>query len=431
MKQALALVRSLWTSRQLRGKLLATLGLAALFRFFAHVPLLGVDLVQVRSLLQSNQLLGVLNIFSGGTLQNFSVTAVGMSPYITASILVQISGLFLPKVKEMQRESEATRAQLSQITRFLTLPVAVVQSLSLLLLLRSQGLLTANDPVQFIAMILSLVSGAVLVMWMSELITRYGIGNGTSWIIFLGIVSQIPLSLAQTWSLRGAVSTTTLVLLAAGLLALVLSVVFMNEAVRRVPIQQARRQRGSSVYGSSLSHLPLKVNQFGVMPIIFALPLLALPTTIGTLFINWSQSPVWLADQARLWQIWFTPGNTVYNTLYFILVFVFTFFSIYVYFQPQEFADDLKKSGTFIPGVRPGKPTAEFLVRVLSRVSFLGGAYLAVIALLPLLAQRFTGVTTLSLGGTGLLIVVSVVLETMRSVQAQLVEDKYDRYLEV
>lgn len=413
----------------MRDQLLATIALTVLFRFLAHIPLFGVDVAQLRQLFASNQFLGVLNIFSGGTLANFSLMAVGISPYITASILVQVSGLFFPKIKEMQRESDATRAQLSMITRYLTVPIAVLQSLSLLFLLRSQNLLTATAPVEFMVMILSLVAGAMVVMWIGELITKHGVGNGISWIIFVGIISQIPVSFSQTWSLRSAVGSAALLGMALGLAALVVSVVFMQEAVRRIPIQQARRQRGTSSYGSSMSHIPIKVTQFGVMPIIFALPVLTLPSTLGTLLLNVPQTPGWLVAMARNWQVWFNPASPVYNTLYFILVFAFTFFSIFVYFQPKDFAEDLKKSGTFVPGVRPGKPTAQLLMNVLLRVSFIGGLYLGVVAVLPLVAQNATGINTLSIGGTGLLIVVSVVLETMRQVQAQLVHDQYDQYL--
>lgn len=429
MKQIVDTLTSIWNSRQVRDKLFATLALTVLFRFLAHVPLFGVDITQLQQLFQTNNLLGVLNLFSGGTLANFSLMAVGIGPYITASILVQISGVFFPKVKEMQRESEATRAQLTQITRLLTVPAAILQSVSLLFLLRSQNLLLASTPLEFIAMIASLVAGAVVVMWVGELITRYGVGNGISWIIFIGIVSQIPVSITQTWALRDTINSATLWAMLFGLAAIMVSVVYMNEAVRRIPIQQARRQRGSNVYGGSMSHIPIKVTQFGVMPIIFALPVLALPSTVATLLLNVQNMPGAVVAAARVMQVWFNPASTVYNVLYFVLVFAFTFFSIFVYFQPQEFADDLKKSGAYVPGVRPGKPTAKLLMRVLLRVSFIGGLYLGVVAILPLIAQSATGINTLTVGGTGLLIVVSVVLDTVRQVQSQLVHDQYDRYL--
>lgn len=429
MKHVYDTLRSIWNSSALRGKFLATFALTVLFRFLASIPLIGVDVVRLRELLSGNQFLGVLNIFSGGTLENFSLMAVGVGPFITASIVLQISGLFIPKIKEMQKDSDATRAQLNQWTRFLTVPVAVLQSVSLLVLLRTQGLLTTNSPLVLLIMIASLVAGSAIVMWIGELITRYGIGNGMSWIIFVGIVSQLPLSFAQTWAVRDVVGTQQVLLLFAGLLALMTSVVVMNDAVRRVPIQQARRQRGSNVYGGSMSHLPLKLLQFGVMPIIFALPVLTLPTTVANLIVGWSQSPLWAIDMARNIQIWLNPNSTIYNVLYFLFVFAFTFFSIFVYFQPKDFANDLKKSGTFIPGVRPGKPTAQALMRILLRISFVGGLYLGLVALAPIMAQNWTGVTTLTIGGTGLLIVVSVVLETMRTVQSQLVEDQYEKYL--
>lgn len=429
MKYALSTLRALWHSTELRQKLFYTLALIALFRLIAYIPLFGVDTQQLRALLAGNQFLGVLNIFSGGTLTNFSIGAIGIGPYITASILVQISGLFIPKIKEMQKESEATKAQIQQWIRVLSVPIGVMQSLSLLFLLRSQGLLTATQPLELMTMILSLVAGSVAIMWIGELLTKHGIGNGTSMVIFTGIISQIPTSLIQSWALRGSVGSTTLLGLGGALLFLMASVVFMNEAVRRLPIQQAKRQAGSSQYGGSFSHLPLKVTQFGVMPIIFALPILTLPSTLASLILNTQLTlPDWLVNTARTAQIWFTPGNSVYTWVYFVFVFAFTFFSIFVYFNPKEFAEDLKKSGAYVPGVRPGKPTAQLLMRTLLRIAFVGGLYLAVVAVLPLLAQGYTGVGTLTIGGTGLLIVVSVVLENMQQIQAQLVHDQYDKY---
>lgn len=428
MKQVLQTLRGLWWSKDLRHKLLATLGLTALFRFIAFVPLFGVNIEQLKTLLAGNQFLGILNIFSGGTLANFSVAAVGISPYITASILLQVTGLFIPKLKEMQKESEASRAQLQQWTRFLTVPIGVVQSLSLMFLLRSQGLLTAQQPLDFATMILSLVAGSLVAMWIGELLTKHGIGNGTSWIIFIGIISSIPTSLAQTYALRGFLGNTTVLLVGVALLLLMGSVVFMQQAVRRIPIQQAKRQRGSAIYGGSMSHIPIKVTQFGVMPIIFALPILTLPTTLATLLLN-MDIPTWMANLARQTQALFTPGSTFYTSLYFAFVFAFTFFSIFIYFNPKDFAEDLKKSGAFVPGVRPGKPTAQLLMRILLRVSFVGGLYLAIVAVLPLLAQKYTGISTLTLGGTGMLIVVSVVLDTITQVQSQLVHDRYEEYV--
>lgn len=429
MKFALNTLRSLWSSRQVRGQLLITLALMALFRFFAHVPLVGVDIARLEQLFSANQFLGIINLVSGGTLARFSIMAVGMSPYITASILFQVAGLFIPQIKTMQRESEATRAQLNQWMRLATVPVAVMQSLSLLLLLRSQGLLLDTSPLAFVAMITSLVTGAVVVMWMGELLTKHGIGNGMSWIILVGVLSAVPSSLAQTWSLRETVAPLTMGGIALGFLVVLLSVVFVQESVRRIPVQQAKRLRGDQAYGGAMSHIPVKVNQFGVMPIIFALPLLALPTTVATLVLNLN-APAWLDAWARSWQIWFAPGATVYNVLYFVFVFAFTFFSILVYFNPKDFAEDLKKSGVYVPGVRPGKPTSELLLRILLRVSFLGGLFLGMIALLPLLAQRFTGLNTLTVGGTGLLIVVSVILEALQQAQSKVIQDKYDQYLE-
>ncbi len=430
MKQLGLVLRSIWNSRTIRAKLLAVFALTALFRFLAHVPLPGVDVAQLQSIFAQSQLLGMLDIFSGGTLANFSLLAVGISPYITASILVQVSGLFFPRIKEMQKESEATRAQLTQWMRIFSVPIGVIQSLSLLFLLRSQGLLTVTDPLAMMTMILSLVTGSLVVMWLGEQLTRYGIGNGVSWIIFVGIVSQIPSSLGQTYAMRDSVGTTVLLALALGLAFVMGSVVFMAEAVRRLPLQQAKRTQGNREYGGSITYLPIKVNQFGVMPVIFALPLLTMPVTIATLLMNIQGAPTWVLTLSQQLQLWFRPGDTVYNTLYFLFVFAFTFFSIFVYFNPKDFAEDLKKSGTYVPGVRPGKPTADLLLTILLRLSFIGGLYLGIVALLPILAQSMTGIATVAVGGTGLLIVVSVVLESVQAIQSQLIQDQYDQYLD-
>jgi preprotein translocase subunit SecY len=430
VRQLGLVLRSIWNSRTVRAKLLAVFALTVLFRFLAHVPLSGVDVVKLQAIFAQSQLLGILDIFSGGTLANFSLLAVGISPYITASILVQISGLFFPRIKEMQKESEGTRAQLTQWMRILSVPIGVMQSLSLLFLLRSQELLTATEPLQLMMMIFSLVTGSLIVMWIGEQLTRYGIGNGVSWIIFIGIISQVPTSIAQTYAMRGTVGTTTMLALGLGLAFVMASVVFMAESVRRLPLQQAKRVKGNREYGGAITYLPIKVNQFGVMPVIFALPLLTLPTTIATLLLNVKGAPTAVLMFAQQLQLWFRPGSTIYNSLYFIFVFAFTFFSIFVYFNPKDFAEDLKKSGTYVPGVRPGKPTADLLLTVLLRLSFIGGLYLGIVALLPILAQSLTGIATIAVGGTGLLIVVSVVLESVAAIQSQLIQDQYDQYLD-
>lgn len=419
---------SLWRAPSVRRKIIITIALIALFRLLAHIPLVGVDRLALQNVFANNQLLGIIDLFSGGTLSRFSVIALGVGPYITASILFQVGGLIIPQLKEMQRESDGTRAQLNQWTRLLSVPIAVVQGVSVLTLLRSVNLVTTTQPIFVMSMLGSLVAGSLLALWLGELVTKHGVGNGVSVMIFAGIVSQVPASLAQTVSASGAGIVGNSLWLAVGLILLMVAVVYVSQAERRVPIEQARRARGTSEYGKSRSYLPLKVNQFGVMPIIFALPLLTLPVTIATAVSGWAAAPSWAIAVARDVQIWLNPSSTFYIVAYFALVFIFTFFAISVYFNPVDFSEDLKKSGTYIPTVRPGKPTAVFLQTILNRLAMGGGLYLALVAILPLLAQKATGISTLTVGGTGLLITVSVILEVVKSLESQIIHDEYDRY---
>lgn len=426
MQDILAIVKKLWANAGVRRKLLFTAGIIFVFRLLAHVPVPGVDIFQLRSIFAGNQFLSLLNIFSGGTLSNFSVMAVGINPYITASIILQMGGMVIPKLKEMQKDGESGRERINQYTRFLSVPLAVVQSVSVLALLRSQNLLTASSPLTLVVMILTLVAGAMVLMWLGELVSEYGVGNGISLVLFAGIVSQLPSMFAQVWAASTSDQWLTIIIFSAVLLFVIGSMVFMNEAVRKVTIEYAKRQRGSRQYGGQRTHLPIRVNVAGVLPIIFAISIMLVPSFLSRMMIASGRTD--LLSWGQKIALWFSPTAYPYMILYFITVFAFTYFSAMIFFNAEDIAEELKKSGAFVPGIRPGKATQKFLEYVVTRITLAGAVFLGLVALLPSFAQLWSGVQSLGIGGTSALIVVSVVLETAKQVQSQLVEQNYEQY---
>lgn len=426
MQQIQQFLGRVWHTRQLRNKIAFTALIFLVFRFLAHVPLPGVDVAQLGMLFQTSQFLSLLNLFSGGTLANFSIAAVGISPFITASIIIQLATMVFPKLKEIQKDGESGRERITQYTRFLSLPLAILQSISVLVLLRSQNLLTVSDPLIIITMIITLVAGAMIVMWLGELVTLYGIGNGISMILLGGILSGLPTFAAQlTASAADNVAFTGIV--AAGLLLMIVGlIVFMNEAVRKVTIQYAKRQRGSRVYSNYMTHLPIKVNVSGVMPIIFALSVMLAPAFIARLMVA-SSNPT-LIDWGQRLLVWFAQTSPIYILTYFLVVFFFSFFSAMIFFNAEDISTELKKSGAFVPGIRPGAATKKYLEYVVNRITLIGAVYLGVVAILPSVVQNATGIQALALGGTSVLIVVSVILDTAKQVESMLVEQNYDQY---
>lgn len=426
MQYTITFLKKVASSSAIKRKLLFTALLFGVFRLLASIPLPGVDTPALQSIFGSNQFFSLLNIFSGGTLANFSVVAVGIQAFITASIIMQLLSLVIPKLKEMQKEGEAGKEQFNQYTRLLSVPLAVLQSISVLLLLRSQGLLTAQDPLVVVVMISTLVAGATLVMWLGELVSRYGLGNGISMILLAGILSQLPQLLGQMSVLTNAENITATLFGVAVSFAVMLTVVFMNEAVRRVPIQYARRIRGSQQFGGQSSFLPIKVNVTGVLPIIFAVTLMIVPSFAAELFV---QSDVAILKEIGQWLTrYFSPTSWLYMGVYFAVVFVFTYFSALVFFNAEDLSKELKKSGAYVPGIRPGSPTKKFLEFVVTRITLAGAIFLGTIAILPIIAQQLTGVQALAIGGTSVLIVVSVILETTKQIDSQLLEHNYDKY---
>jgi preprotein translocase subunit SecY len=416
-----------WKTPDIRRKILFTAAMLLVFRLFAHVPLPGVDTKRLAILFSQNQFLGLLDIFSGGTLVNFSILALGINPYINASIILQLLTIVFPKLEELQKEGEYGREMINRYTRLLTVPLAVVQSIGMIALLRNQQIVTHTDPVTLIAMIVTMAAGTMVVVWIGEMMTEYGIGNGISMLIFAGIVGRLPVVFGQTFVSITAESATNLITLGALGLAVIAGTVIVNEAVRRIPVQYARRVRGNKVSGGGTSYLPLKVNQAGVIPIIFAVSLVLLPSLLGG-FLTGVKNPGVMAFGKMLTSV-FNPNGPWYNVIYFLLVIGFTYFYTAITFNPQKVAGEIQKYGGFIPGIRPGNPTAQYLNYILTRITIAGAIFLGLIAVLPSVARGMTGMTTLLVGGTSVLIVVSVVLETVKSLEAQLVMRNYDSFL--
>lgn len=416
----------------IRKRILFVLAVLAVFRLSAAIPIPGVNIEQLRSFFSGNQLLGLLNIFSGGALDNLSIVMLGLSPYITGSIIMQLLTMVFPNLKEMyQEEGEAGRQRFNQYSRLLTIPLAVIQGYGLLALLSRQGILGDITAFQMGLNIMIITAGAVFLMWLGELISEYGIGNGVSLMIFAGIVASVPSSIRQTYVAYGQpnfpfIDPAQLPLIIGLLLGAVLviaAVVFITEGERPIPVSYAKRVRGMKMYGGFSTYLPLRVNQAGVIPIIFALSILLFPQMIGGLLAA-SSNPT--LRNISDFMINFFNNLWLYGTFYFLLVFFFTYFYTAVTFDPESISSNLQKSGGFVPGIRPGRSTAEFLGKVVNRITLVGALFLGIIAILPFVVQGATGVATITLGGTALLIVVSVVLELMKQVQSKLVMREYE-----
>jgi preprotein translocase subunit SecY len=427
MNNFLSTLRNSFKSPEIRSKILFTLGIFFVFRFFAHVPVAGVDLAQLKNLFESNQFLGLLNIFSGGTLANFSIMALGLNPYINASIIIQLLTMVFPKLEELQKEGDAGRKKISQYTRILTIPLAALQAIGMYALLKSQGIITVLSPISFIAFILTMTAGTMFLVWLGELITAKGVSNGISLLIFAGIVGQFPVLIGQTLSTATAETSMSLLAFVVLGFAVIAGIIIVNEATRQIPVHYARRMRGNNMYGGQSTHLPLRLNQAGVIPIIFAVSIVLLPSLLAN-FLRTSSNQL-LSNIAATLNTWFTPDGVAYNVLYFILVVGFTFFYTAVIFNPKKISEEIQKYGGFIPGIRPGTPTAKYLNYILTRITLVGASFLGIIAILPTLAKSATGVQTLLLGGTSILIVVSVVLDTFKAIEANLVMRNYDSFV--
>ncbi len=418
--RALSLYREAIRTPNLRKKILFTLLILIFFRFIAHVPVPGVNTALLKSFFSQNQLLSLLDIFSGGTLANFSVAALGLNPYINASIMLQILAFVIPELKELQKEGEYGRAKLERYTLMITIPLAILQSFAMYGILKSQNIILTSSPLTIMALIASMVTGTMIMIFLGELINDYGIGNGISVMIFAGIISRLPISVYQSLVLADFSNPQTLfnlILFMAVAFAIVFAVVTVEEAVYRIPISYAKR--------AQTTYLPIKINVSGVMPIIFAVSLVSLPSLIGQALMRSSNSG--LASFARWLSTTFTSTSFIYLISYFLLVIAFTFFYSTVVFKPKDVAEELRKSGGFIPGIRPGTATEKRLEYVLYRVVFIGAFFLALIAVLPAVIQKATGISSLTIGGTSVLIVVSVILELHRKIENAVQMYNYDK----
>lgn len=404
------------------GALLKRIGFVlftlALFRLLAAIPVPGITSIALEQFFQDNQFLSFLSIFSGGGLSSLSIVMLGVGPFITASIIMQLMTFVFPSMKSMyQEEGDIGRKRFTQYSRLLTVPLAVIQGGSFLFLLQSQGVVEALSPLAFAENLLIIVAGSMLLMWLGELMTEFGVGNGVSVIIFAGIVASLPQTIAQ---LAFSFDPSQIPLyFTFGIAALLVTygVVVMTEAERPVPVTYARAgaARGQSQAAVS-TYLPLRLNQAGVIPIIFALSILLFPQLILNFL---SQAPVGLLSSLAASLLTIPYGAAIYGASYFILVFLFTFFYTAVTFDPSRVADNLQKSGAFVPGVRPGHQTSEYIGRIITRITLVGAIFLGAVAVLPLIMQSLTGFSALAIGGTALLIVVSVVLDIIRKVDAQ------------
>ena len=414
----------------IRRRILYVLGLLVVFRFLAHVPVPGVDKTQLAGFLTDNALFGLLDLFSGGGLSNFSIVALGVNPYINASIIMQLMTGVIPSLQALSREGEYGRNKINQYTRYLSVPMAILQAYGFLALLNIQDppiLLGEFSLSSFttLTQIATLVAGSIALMWIGELITEKGIGNGISFIIFAGIVSQAPGAIANFAANPDVTSLAVFAII--GIVAVAV-IIYIQEGQRRIPIQYASRVRGRRMYQGGQTFLPLRVNQAGVIPIIFAVSILLFPTQIASYFTT-SEIPV-VASVASGIVAFFDQRSLPYILLYFLLTVGFTYFYTAFTFKPDETAEQLRKNGGFIPGIRPGRPTQDYLAKVVFRITIAGAMFLGIVAVAPLIAGlAFPDLANVALGGTGLLIVVSVVVETMKQIEAQLMMRNYEGFI--
>jgi len=404
----------------LRKKLFFTLLILAVFRLIAHIPVPGVNLELLQQFFSQNQLLSLLNIFSGGTLANFSIVALGLAPYINASVMFQLLTMVIPQLEELSKEGEYGRAKINQYTRIVTIPIAIIQSLGMYGILRSQNIIGLLSPFMLISLVCSMVAGTMIMIFFGQLIDTYGVGSGVSMIIFAGIISRLPVSIIQTLSLtdfsdpQAKLNLAILVLLS---ISVIIGIIMVEEAILKIPIHYARRAQST--------HLPIKVNTAGVMPIIFAVSLATVPSLLAQFLAKVPQPTI--SSIASFVTRWFQPQSYVYIVFYFILVIVFTFFYTSVVFKPKDIADQLRKSGGFIPGIRPGLATEKRLQYLLNRVIVVGAVFLGLIAVTPSIIQKMTRISTLTVGGTSILIAVSVVIELTRKIENVVQTHNYDK----
>ncbi len=414
----------IWKVRDLRNSILFILGVLVIFRLAAHIPIPGVNIENLRLYFQSNQILGLMNLFSGGGMMNFSIVMLGVAPYITSSIIFQLLGMIIPKLEEMMKE-EGGRQTINRYTRIATVPLAFLQAYGMIAILQRspQPIIEATGITSLILMMLTITAGTIFLMWLGELISEKKIGNGISLLIFAGIVSGIPSALQQVAINFSKDQLITLLVFAAVAVITVVGVVIITEGQRNIPVSYAKQVRGNRMYGGTNTHLPLRVNQAGVIPIIFAISIIMVPPMLGQFMMR--AQTTFIANLGN-WMSTVFQDNIVYGILYFVLVFAFTYFYTAVIFHPTQIADNLQKSGGFIPGIRPGEQTSGYLQNTIGKITLFGALFLALIAVLPLIMQNAMGMQSMVIGGTSILIVVSVVIEMIKQINSQLTMREYD-----
>ncbi|MBU1102219.1 preprotein translocase subunit SecY [Patescibacteria group bacterium] len=413
--------------KELRNKILFVLAVFIIFRLTANITIPGIDAQMLKSFFEGNQLFGLLNIFTGGALSNLSIAMLGLGPYITAVIIMQLLTMIFPRLEALYKEEgEAGRQKFNQYGRILTIPLAAMQSYAMIAIFKSQNILGPMTYFQLATIIGVVTAGTIFLMWLGELISEKGIGNGVSLLIFAGIVAGFPTSLRQTMVNWDPSKIPAYVGFLAIAIIVIVGVVIITEGRRNIPISYAKRIRGNRVYGGVSTYLPMNVNPAGVMPIIFALSFMLLPGMVGSFLANVQTH--WLAVGGKFLRDLFQQGQLIYGVIYFLLVVLFTYFYTAVTFDPKNISNNLQKMGGFIPGIRPGQPTTEFLNFILNRVLLVGAIFLGVIAVTPNVVQAATGISTFQIGGTSILIVVSVVLETIRQIESQLTMREYEGF---
>lgn len=416
----------MWRVKDIRKRIMFVLALLVVFRIAAHIPLPGIDTSTLQNIFQTNAFFGLLNLFSGGGLENFSIVMMGVGPYITASIIIQLLTMIVPQLEAVSKEGESGQRKINQYTRILTVPLGLIQAYGFIILLDQQTpieLLQSTSKFELFIAMVAATAGTVFLMWLGELITEKKVGNGISMLIFAGILASLPAAVGQTIATYSSDNLVNIIsFIAIGIFTIV-AIVFMTEAQRNIPISYARQVSGNSSLGSVNTHLPLRVNQAGVIPIIFAISMILFPPMVARFFL--SATTPWIANGAdaiiRLFN-----NQIFYGAFYFVMVFIFTYFYTAIIFKPDQIAENLQKQGGFVPGIRPGRTTEEYLKTVMNRIILAGAIFLGLVAILPLIVQSLTGLQTLAIGGTSLLIVVAVVIETMKQIDSQLVMRDYD-----
>jgi len=417
-------IKEIWQFKDLRNNILFVLVMLVIFRVAAHIPIPGINLANLKDLFAKNQILGLVNVLSGGAMSNFSIVAMGVAPYITASIIMQLLTMIIPRLEELSKEGSAGQQKINQYSRIITVPLAMIQGYSMINLFAHTAKVFNNlTPINIFTTIMVMSGGTIFLMWLGELISEKKVGNGISLIIFAGIVERIPSSLQRfIITFNAAQITNLLVFVVLGIITIA-GVVMLTEGQRNIPVSFARRIRGNRMYGGMDTYLPVRVNQAGMIPIIFAISIVLFPSLIGQFLQR--VSTVWVAGLGQQ-MIKLFQNQLIYGIVYFLLVVAFTYFYTSIIFHPKQIAENLQKQGGFVPGIRPGDSTITFLGQVSNRIMLAGSISLGIIAILPLVTQGAFKISAFTVGGASLLIVVSVVLETMTQIESQLTMREYE-----